>query len=99
MAKDRQYPSYFTCVAEILSNSKTPVSVDTLVSRIAVKRPVGSGARSAVYQAISKLYQAIPVGGPIAGCGADRRQGQKVAGGDAGVGVGRCPDRTECIQR
>jgi hypothetical protein len=62
MAKDRQYPSYFTCVAEILSNSKTPLSVDTLVSRIAIKRPVGSGARSAVYQAISKLYQAIPVG-------------------------------------
>ena len=62
MAKDRQYPSYFTCVAEILSNSKTPLSVDTLISRIAIKRPVGSGARSAVYQAISKLYQAIPVG-------------------------------------
>ena len=62
MAKDRQYPSYFTCVAEILSNSKTPLSVDTLISGIAIKRPVGSGARSAVYQAISKLYQAIPVG-------------------------------------
>lgn len=62
MAKDRQYPSYFTCVAEILSNSKTPLSVDTLVSRIAKKRPVGNGARSAVYQAISKLYQAVPVG-------------------------------------
>jgi hypothetical protein len=62
MAKDREYPSYFTCVAEILSNSKTPLSVDTLVSRIANKRPVGNGVRSAVYQAISKLYQAIPVG-------------------------------------
>ena len=62
MAKDREYPSYFTCVAEILSNSKTPLSVDTLVSRIANKRPVGNGARSAVYQAISKLYQAVPVG-------------------------------------
>ena len=62
MAKDRQYPSYFTCVAEILSNSKTPLSVDTLVSRIAKKRPVGNGARSAAYQAISKLYQAVPVG-------------------------------------
>lgn len=62
MAKDRQYPSYFTCVADILSNSKTPLSVDTLISRIANQRPVGSGARSAVYQAISKLYQAVPVG-------------------------------------
>ena len=62
MAKDREYPSYFTCVAEILSDSPTPLSVDTLVSRIAKKRPVGSGARSAVYQAVSKLYQAIPVG-------------------------------------
>ena len=61
MAKDRQYPSYFTCVAEILSNSKTPLSVDALVSRIAIQRPVGSGARSAVYQAINKLYQATPV--------------------------------------
>ena len=62
MADDRRYPSYFTCVAEILSGSKTPLSVDTLVSRIAIQRPVGSGARSAVYQAIGKLYQAIPVG-------------------------------------
>ena len=62
MARDREYPSYLTCVAEILSNSPTPLSVDTLVSRIARKRPVGSGARSAVYQALSKLYQAIPVG-------------------------------------
>ena len=62
MAKDREYPSYFICVAEVLSNSPTPLSIDTLVSRIAKKRPVGSGARSAVYQAIGKLYQAIPVG-------------------------------------
>ena len=62
MAQDRHYPSYFTCVAEILSNSKSPLSVDALVSRIANQRPVGRGARSAVYQAISKLYQAIPVG-------------------------------------
>ena len=62
MAKDREYPSYLTCVAEVLSNSPTPLSIDTLVSRIAKKRPVGSGTRSAVYQAIGKLYQAIPVG-------------------------------------
>ena len=62
MAKDRQNPSYSTCVAEILSNSRTPLSVDTLVSRIAAQRPVGRGARSAVYQAINKLYQAVPVG-------------------------------------
>ena len=62
MAKDREYPSYFTCVAEILSNSPTPLSIETLVSRIAKQRPVGSGARSAVYQAIGNLYQAIPVG-------------------------------------
>jgi len=62
MAKDKEYPSYFTCVAEVLSNSSTPLSIETLVSRIANKRPVGSGARSAVYQAIGKLYQAIPDG-------------------------------------
>ncbi len=62
MAKDRQYPSYFTCVAEILSNAQTPLSVESLISRIAKHRPIGSGARSAVYQAVGKLYQAIPVG-------------------------------------
>ena len=62
MAQDREYPSYLTCVAEVLSNSPTPLSIETLVSRIAKERPVGSGARSAVYQAIGKLYQAIPVG-------------------------------------
>ena len=62
MARDREYPSYLTCVAEVLSNSPAPLSVDTLVNRIARMRPVGSGARSAVYQALSKLYQAVPVG-------------------------------------
>lgn len=62
MALDRKYPSYSACVAEILSSSKTPLSVDSLIGRIATQRPVGRGARSAVYQAISRLYQAIPVG-------------------------------------
>jgi hypothetical protein len=56
------HPSYLSCVANILSASATPLTMDKLVSHIETQRPVGKGVRSAVYQAISKLYQAIPVG-------------------------------------
>jgi hypothetical protein len=36
--------------------------VDTLLNKIAGQRPLGKGARSAVYRAISQLFQAVPVG-------------------------------------
>jgi hypothetical protein len=55
------YPSYLSCVAGILSESASPLSVDSLVARIEARRPIGKGVRSAIYQAISKLYQAVPV--------------------------------------
>lgn len=61
MVQEKEYPSYSTCVAELLSRSRTPLGVDSLLSSIERRRPVGPGARSAVYQAISALYQAIPV--------------------------------------
>lgn len=60
MAKD-SYPSYLSCVANILSNSFAPLTIDSLVTRIQAQRPVGKGVRSAVYQAVNKLYQAVPV--------------------------------------
>lgn len=60
MAKGN-HPSYISCIADILSTSAVPLSVDSLVANIQKQRPVGKGVRSAVYQAISKLYQAIPV--------------------------------------
>lgn len=60
MAKDN-HPSYVSCVADILSSSAVPLSVDSLVSRVQAQRPVGRGVKSAIYQAINKLYQAIPV--------------------------------------
>jgi len=61
MTNTLQYPSYFNCVAEILAESADPLSVDILVEQVKAQRPTGKGVRSAVYQAIGKLYQAVPV--------------------------------------
>ena len=61
MTNTVQYPSYLDCVADILGNASTPLSVDVLVEQVKSQRPTGKGARSAVYQAIGKLYQAVPV--------------------------------------
>ncbi len=55
------YPSYLSCIANILSTSAVPLSVDALVTRIESQRPIGKGVRSAISQAVNKLYQAIPV--------------------------------------
>jgi hypothetical protein len=60
MAKGN-HPSYISCIADILSTSAVPLSMDSLVAGIQAQRPIGKGVRSAVYQAINKLYQAIPV--------------------------------------
>lgn len=60
MAKDI-HPSYVSCVAEILSSSAVPLSVDSLILRVQAQRPVGRGVKSAIYQAINKLFQAIAV--------------------------------------
>jgi hypothetical protein len=62
MTKLDRYPSYAACVAHALSNSRQPLSVDLLLTKIAGQRPLGKGARSAVYRAIGQLFQAVPVG-------------------------------------
>lgn len=61
MATSERYPSYASCVAQVLSDSAKPLSVDTLLSRIESQRPITKGARSAVYRAIQQLFQAVPV--------------------------------------
>jgi hypothetical protein len=61
MNRVERYPSYAACVAQALSSSEQPLSVDVLLSKIASQRPLGKGARSAVYRAINKLFQAVPV--------------------------------------
>lgn len=61
MTKLDRYPSYAACVAHALSNSRQPLSVDLLLTKIAGQRPLGKGARSAVYRAIGQLFQAVPV--------------------------------------
>ncbi|HRJ44779.1 MAG: hypothetical protein KJZ86_05630 [Caldilineaceae bacterium] len=61
MTNTLQYPSYLDCVAGILGCSAEPLLVDELVNRVKAQRPTGKGVRSAVYQAIGKLYQAVPV--------------------------------------
>lgn len=62
MTKLDRYPSYAACVANALSNSRQPLSVDLLLTHIAGQRPLGKSARSAVYRAIGQLFQAVPVG-------------------------------------
>jgi len=61
MANIVQYPSYLDCVTDILNRAATPLSIDVLVKRVQTQRPTGKGVRSAVYQAIGKLFQAVPV--------------------------------------
>lgn len=61
MSKIERYPSYAACVANALSSSEQPLSVEVLLSKVASQRPLGKGARSAVYRAINKLFQAVPV--------------------------------------
>jgi len=61
MANGGRYPSYMTCVAQALSSSTQPLSVDALLSHIKERRPITKGARSAVYRAIGQLFQAVPV--------------------------------------
>ncbi len=61
MTNIAQYPSYLDCVADILGQASAPLSVDVLVEQVKNQRPTGKGVRSAVYQAIGKLYQAVPV--------------------------------------
>jgi len=61
MTKLDRYPSYAACVANALSNSRQPLSVDILLTQVAGQRPLGKGARSAVYRAIGQLFQAVSV--------------------------------------
>jgi hypothetical protein len=62
MTKLDRYPSYAACVAHALSTSRQPLSVDILLTKVGGQRPLGKGARSAVYRAIGQLFQAVPVG-------------------------------------
>ncbi|MCB0084945.1 MAG: hypothetical protein KDE47_28590, partial [Caldilineaceae bacterium] len=61
MATSERYPSYATCVAQVLRDAAQPLTVDTLLNQIKEHRPITKGARSAVYRAIGQLFQAVPV--------------------------------------
>lgn len=61
MSELERYPSYAACIAKALSGSRQPLSMDALLSEVANERPLSKGARSAVYRAIQKLFQAVPV--------------------------------------
>jgi len=61
METTARYPSYATCVVRALSASQQPLSIDALLTTIGRQRPVGKGARQAVYRAIREIYQAVPV--------------------------------------
>ena len=61
MGESEQYPSYTTCVAHALSASPRPLSIDALVAQVGRQRPVGGGARGAIYRAVKQIYQAVPV--------------------------------------
>lgn len=61
MPKTSIYPSYTECVTLALREADGPMSMDELLAAVESMRPLTKSARSAVYQAMGKLYQAIPV--------------------------------------
>ncbi|MBP7963087.1 MAG: hypothetical protein KBG20_17935 [Caldilineaceae bacterium] len=61
MSKTSIYPSYAECVTLVLREADSPVSMDALLAAVESMRPVTKSARGAVYQAIGKLHQAVPV--------------------------------------
>lgn len=62
MEQSERYPSYVVSVANALSTSVQPLTVDVLVEKVQGQRPTSKGVRSAVYRALKQLYQAVPVG-------------------------------------
>ena len=63
MEQSERYPSYVVSVANALSTSVQPLTIDALVEQVRGQRPTTSkGVRSAVYRALKQLYQAVPVG-------------------------------------
>ena len=62
MEQSERYPSYVVSVANALSTSVQPLTVDALVEKVRGQRPTSKGVRSAVYRALKQLYQAVPVG-------------------------------------
>ncbi len=56
-----RYPTYLSCVTDVLSASPQPLSVDALIAQVAAQRPVTKGGRNAIYRAIGQLFQAVPV--------------------------------------
>jgi hypothetical protein len=67
MTNSARYPSYVDCVADALRASPHPLTMEELLAQIGERRPLGSGARSAVYRAINKLFQAVQVGPGVFG--------------------------------
>jgi hypothetical protein len=61
MSNPERYPSYVMCVAQVLSASPHPMSLDTLLATIERQRPITKGATQAVHRAIKQLFQAVPV--------------------------------------
>lgn len=56
-------PSYNWCVAKALREANQPLNLDEIVLAASTDRPNGKAAPGAVYRALNKVYQAVPVGG------------------------------------
>ena len=61
METSKLYPSYTICVTQALSSSPHPLTIDDLLAQVERQRPLGKGARDAIYRAVRELYQAVPV--------------------------------------
>jgi hypothetical protein len=61
MSNIDRYPSYIDCVAQILSDSAEPMSLESIIAHVERRRPMTKGARSAIYKAVEQLFQAVPV--------------------------------------
>jgi hypothetical protein len=61
MAKSNRYPTYATCVEQVLSTSESPLTVEEVVDGVRRCRPLSKGARSAIDRALDSLFQAVPM--------------------------------------
>jgi len=61
MNDQERYPSYVECVASALKESAHPLSMGELVVKVEERRPVDRGGRNAIYRAVERLFQVVPV--------------------------------------
>ncbi|MGL4649609.1 MAG: hypothetical protein ACRC1H_09395, partial [Caldilineaceae bacterium] len=63
MSNPSRFPTYASCVEQVLSDSPDPLTVEELFEGVRNRRPMTKGARGAIDRALEALYQAVPLVG------------------------------------